>query len=171
MPLKQYDTMSVDTRSLPRESIGTQRHNKVAQRVHWEMCRNYGIECTDKWYNHQPLPIAENEEVGITWDMTIYILDKVLKHNQPDITLVHKDSQKWALIDIAVLVDQNITRAEEEKVEMYQELAFEIRRIKNSLKGNQLLCLQVNSPTGQFTYTEVNLPTPLKLMRLHPPTH
>ena len=24
------------------------RHDKVALRVHWEMCRKYGIECTDK---------------------------------------------------------------------------------------------------------------------------
>ena len=24
------------------------RHDKVVLRVHWEMCRKYGIECTDK---------------------------------------------------------------------------------------------------------------------------
>ena len=100
----------------------------MALRVQWEMCRKYGIECTDKWYDHQPLPTAENGEVRITWDMTIYT-DKVLKNNRPDITLVHKDTQKWTLIDIAVSADQNITRTEEEKVEKYQELAFEIRRI------------------------------------------
>ena len=98
------------------------RHNKVALRVHWKICRKYGMECTDKWYDHQPLPIAENGEVRITWDMAVYP-DKVLKHNQPDITLVHKDTQKWTLIDISVPADQNITRT----VEKYQELAFEIR--------------------------------------------
>ena len=69
------------------------RHDKVALRVHWEMCRKYGMECTDKWYDHQPLSTAENGEVRITWDMTIYT-DKVLKHNRPYITLVHKDTQK-----------------------------------------------------------------------------
>ena len=98
------------------------------------MCRKYGIECTDKWYHHQPLPIAENGEVRITWDMTIYT-DKVLKHNRPDITLVHKDTEKWTLNDAAVPADQNITRTEEEeKVEKYQELAFEIRRVHEALK-------------------------------------
>ncbi|XP_068708265.1 uncharacterized protein [Montipora foliosa] len=60
----------------PREY--RKRHDKVALRVHWEMCRKYGIECTDKWYDHQPLPTAENGEVKITWQMTIYT-DKVLK--------------------------------------------------------------------------------------------
>ena len=69
----------------------------------------------------------------ITWDMTIYT-DKVLKHNRPDITIVHNDTRKWTLIDIAVPADQNITRAEEEKVEKYQELAFEIRRIHGASK-------------------------------------
>ena len=108
------------------------RHDEVALRVHWEMCR-YGIECNDKWYDHQPLPTAENGEVRITWEMTIYT-DKVLKHNRPDITLVHKDTQKWILIDIAVPVDQNITRTEEENVEKYQELAFEIRRLHGASK-------------------------------------
>ena len=109
------------------------RHDKVVLRVHWEMCRKYGIECTDRWYDHQPLPTVENGEVRITWDMTIYT-DKVLKHNRPDITLVHKDTQKWTLTDIAVPADQNITRTEEEKVEKYQELAFEIRRIHGTSK-------------------------------------
>ena len=102
-------------------------------RVHWEMCRKYGIECNDKWYDHQPLPTAENGEVRITWNMTIYT-DKVLKHNWPDITLVHEDTQKCTFIDKAVPADQNITRADEEKVEKYQELAFEIRRIHGASK-------------------------------------
>ena len=65
--------------------------------------------------------------------MTIYT-DKVLKHNRPDITLVHKDTKRSTLIDIAVPVDQNITRTEEEKIEKYQELAFEIRRVHGALK-------------------------------------
>ena len=121
------------TKLAQREYIYRKRHDKVALRVHWEMCRKYGIECKDKWYDHQPLPTAENGEVRITWDMTIYT-DKVLKHNGPDITLVHKDTEKWTLISIVVPADQNITRTEEEKVEKYQELAFEIRRIHGASK-------------------------------------
>ena len=35
-------------------------HNKVVLQVHWEGCRKYGIECTDKWFDHQPWSIAEN---------------------------------------------------------------------------------------------------------------
>ena len=73
--------------------------------------------------------------------MIIIIIIIIIKHRQsaeacnlPDITLVHKDTQKWTLIDIAVPADQNITRTEEDKVEKYQELAFEIRRIHGTSK-------------------------------------
>ena len=51
-----------------------------------------------------------------------------------DITLVHKDTQKCILIDIAVPADQNIIRTEEKKVETYQDLTFEIRRIHGASK-------------------------------------
>lgn len=79
------------------------------------------------------MPVAENGEERIAWDVTIYT-DKVLKHNQPDITLVHEDTQTWTLIGIAMAVDQNITRTEEEKVEKYQELALEVTRIHGASK-------------------------------------
>ena len=51
-----------------------------------------------------------------------------------DIALVHKNTQKWTLNDIAAPADQNIVRTEEEKVEEYQDLAFEIRRIHEASK-------------------------------------
>ena len=31
------------------------------------------------WYEHQPLPVVENGDVRITWDMTVYI-DRKLRH-------------------------------------------------------------------------------------------
>ena len=101
--------------------------------MHWEICRKYGIECTDKWYDHQPLAVTENREVRITWDMTVYT-DRKLNHNRPDITLVQKDTQEWTLIDIAVPADQNIISTEEEKVDRYQDLAFGIKRIHRASK-------------------------------------
>ena len=55
-------------------------------------------------------------------------------HNRPDITLVQKDTQEWTLIDIAVPADQNIINTEEEKVDRYQDLAFEIKRIHRASK-------------------------------------
>ena len=65
--------------------------------------------------------------------MTVYT-DKKLNHNRLDITLVQKDTQEWTLIDIAVPADQNIINTEQEKVDRYQDLAFEIKRIHRASK-------------------------------------
>ena len=43
----------------------------------------------------------------ITWEITIFT-DKRMKHNRPDITVVHKDTEEWIIIDIAAPADQNI---------------------------------------------------------------
>jgi len=80
----------------------------------WRLPKTSENNCFAVKYGHQPLPVTENGEVRIAWDITIYT-DKVLKHDWPDITVVHKDTQ----IDIAVPGDQNITRTEEGKVEKY----------------------------------------------------
>ena len=97
------------------------------------MCRKYGIECGDKWYEHQPLAVAENRGVRITWNMTV-CTDKKLNHNRPDITVVRKDTQEWTLIDIAVPADKNIINTEEGKVDRHSDLAFETKRIHRALK-------------------------------------
>jgi len=89
------------------------------------------------WVNWQlvwpsTLPIAENGEVGITWDMTTHTV-KVLKHDRVDITQVHKGKEMdtyWH----SCAAGQYIIRTEEEKVEKYQELAFEIRRVHGASK-------------------------------------
>ena len=109
-------------------------HDKVALWVHWEICRKRGIDCSNNWYKHQASPVVENEnEVRITWDMTIYT-DKKLKNNRPDITVMQRNTKEWTLIDIAVPADQNVLKTEQEKVEKYQDLAFEMKRCHGASK-------------------------------------
>ena len=109
------------------------RHDKVALRVHWEICRKHGIDCSNKWYEHQPSLVVENDEVRIRWDMTIYT-DKKLKHNRPDITVMQRNTKEWTLIDIAVPAVKNVSKTEQEKVEKYQDLAFEMKRCHGASK-------------------------------------
>ena len=107
------------------------------------------------------MPVADNGEVRITWDTTVY-KDKQLKHNRPDITLGYKETQKWTLIDIAVPADQNIVRTEEEKVERYQDLAFEIKRIfgasKMTVKLIVIGALGTISKNAKTWYGKLDLP-------------
>ena len=47
------------------------RHDNVAQALHWEICKNYGLPASEKWYDHRIETVMENEEVTVTWDMKI----------------------------------------------------------------------------------------------------
>ena len=48
-----------------------QRHDNVAKVVHWKLWENYYLEKKDKWYEHTPDSVSENNEVKILWDVNI----------------------------------------------------------------------------------------------------
>ena len=96
------------------QNVYHKRHDKIALRVHWEICRKHGIVCSNKCQEHQPSPVVENDEVRITWDMTIYT-DKKLEHSRPDITVMQRNTKEWTLIDIAVSAE--VSKTEQKKVE------------------------------------------------------
>ena len=60
--------------------------------------------------------------------------EKKLKHNRPDITVLLKQEKERIFIDIAVSADQNTIKTQNEKIERYQELAFEVKRINKASK-------------------------------------
>lgn len=66
-----------------------------------------------KWYEHPPLSLVENERVKLMWERTIFN-DKRLESDRPDITLVHKCSFEWILIDVALPWNKNIANEKEE---------------------------------------------------------
>ena len=104
------------------------RHDGVAKALHWDLCRGYGLEHTEKWYDHKPEPVRENQDVKILWDFTIQT-DKKITHNRPDIVLIDKRNSKCQIIDVACPGDKRIQDKEREKIEKYTDLAVEIQRI------------------------------------------
>ena len=103
----------------------TIRHDLVAKRVHWELCRKYRIDTCKKWYDHSPPDSCLSDEgVEILWDTTINSQPKV-RHNRPDIIV--KTHSKWSLIDIAIPMDHSVFSKENEKLEKYTDLAGSIR--------------------------------------------
>ncbi|XP_062829348.1 zinc finger protein with KRAB and SCAN domains 5 isoform X3 [Anolis carolinensis] len=64
-----------------------QRHNYVAQMIHWNLCLKYHLPAAKNWWDHKPAKVLENEHAKILWDFRIQT-DKVLEHNTPDITVV-----------------------------------------------------------------------------------
>ena len=47
------------------------RHDNVARIVHWKLCGKYNLKRSEKWYEHAPEGVVENEEVKILWDVMI----------------------------------------------------------------------------------------------------
>ena len=103
------------------------RHDVVGRVIHWELCKEYGVECSDKWYEHSPKSIEENEEVKLLWDFTIQT-DREIHHRRPDIVIQKKKAKET----ITVPGDSNVLQKETEKYEKYQDLAREIKRIWKS---------------------------------------
>ena len=44
------------------------RHNKAAAHMQWKICKEFGIEVKERWYEHEPNTVTENESVTILWD-------------------------------------------------------------------------------------------------------
>ena len=98
--------------------------------IHWELCKGYGIEYSDKWYEHSPKGVEENEEVKLLWDLTIQT-DREIHHRRPDIVIQKKKVTETIIVDMFPEIS-NITQKESEKNEKYQDLAREIERIWKS---------------------------------------
>jgi hypothetical protein len=108
----------------------TVRHDRMGVRVHWELCKKYGVKCEERWYDHVPSIVSTNKEgdVDIYWNMTV-VTAKGVAHNRPDVVVVNRKERKWTLVDFSVPMDQNVASKEQEKVEKYQALATEIRKM------------------------------------------
>ena len=106
----------------------TNRHNRVGQYIHWKVCNHYGIETSDKWYEHKPLPAIDRTHVTILWDFPIRT-DRTIQANRPDIVIKDKLNKKCKLIDMSVPSDNNVSAKEFEKLSKYKDLEIEVSRM------------------------------------------
>ena len=96
--------------------------------MHSKILKNYNIKANDKWYEHQPETVTENEKVTILCDMEIHT-DKTIKANKLDIIITDKQEKTCMLIDIAILSDRNTGVKEAEKLSKYKNLKIEITKM------------------------------------------
>ena len=104
------------------------RHDNVAKVIHWVLCQRYEFQSGDKWYEHNPEKVIENENVNLLWDFRIQT-DHVLEHNRPDIVILLKKERECYLIDVACPFDTRVAQKEGEKKENYADLKREISTI------------------------------------------
>lgn len=105
------------------------RHNQVAKIIHQQLAVKNGlIKSVVPYYKYTPNPVLENETSVLYWDR-LMITDKSVDFNRPDIVLVNKKERKGYIADIAVPLTTNIFQTECQKIDKYQNLAIELKRI------------------------------------------
>ena len=125
------------------------RHDNVARKVHWDICKKNGLEHSGKWYEHAPEGAVENEEIKVLWDINIQC-DSLIEVRRPDLIVIDKKEQKGIIIDIAVPADVRVEEKEKEKVEKYQDLKREIRRLWK-LRNVEIVPVVIGTPRSVST--------------------
>ena len=110
------------------------RHDNLGKIVPWKLARKCNFEAGDKWYEHEPESVLENEDYKILWDfMWDFSIqtDHVIQARRPDLVVVDKKERSCKIIDFVVPGDSKIEEKEKDKVEKYQELGRELQKIWN----------------------------------------
>ena len=86
------------------------RHDWVGKRIHWDVCRKYGIKVKGKWYEHQPESVVENENhVKYCGTLTSKVqTDHVIEARRPDMIVVDKVKKTCTIIDFAIPYDSRV---------------------------------------------------------------
>ena len=103
------------------------RHDTVAKLVQWKLCKKHNLERKEKWYEHFPEEIVEDDDVKLIWDINIQC--DVMEARRPDLILVDKKVKLCVTIDVPIPGDCRISEKEIEKIEKYQNLKRELKRL------------------------------------------
>ena len=107
------------------------RHDNLSKIVHWKLTKSIiYFEAGDKWCEHEPESVLENEDYKILWDFSIQT-DHIIKARRPDLVVVDKKERSCKIIDFAVPGDSRIEEKEKDKIEKFQELGRELQKIWN----------------------------------------
>ena len=107
------------------------RHDKMGLRIYWELCKKYGIQAKERWYEEVPDPVRKSADskIEIWWDQKV-VTPTVLEHSRPDLVVIDHEKRKHTLVDFSVPFDPNVVKKEDEKIQKYGRLATEISRMK-----------------------------------------
>ena len=108
-----------------------ERHNNVANYIHYETCKKYNIQTETKWHLHRPKEVYMDSRVELLWDMTL-TTDRDVGSNRPDIVIRDKKERKVFIIDVSCPSDSNVKSKENEKITKYSGLRVELAKMWNS---------------------------------------
>ena len=95
------------------------RHDIVTKLVHWKLCEKYTLEKKEKWYEHCPEGVVE-DDVKLIWDINIQCDAMVAWWTK---------AKSCVIIDVAVPGDCRIREKEIKKIEKDQNLKRDLKRL------------------------------------------
>ena len=69
------------------------RHDWVGKVIHWEMCKKFKFDHTNKWYGHNSAPVLENEMHKLLWDFDIQT-DPLISARRPDRIIINNKKKR-----------------------------------------------------------------------------
>ena len=69
------------------------RRDWVGKVIHWEMCKKFKFDHSNKWYIHNPEPVLENDTHKLLWDFVIQT-DHLISARRPDLIIINKKKKK-----------------------------------------------------------------------------
>ena len=106
------------------------RHDWVGKVIHWEMCKKFKFDHTNKWYMHNPAPVLENDTHKLLWDFNIQT-DHLIQPRRPDLIIINKKKRTSKIVDFAVPAGHRIKLKECEKKDKYLDLARGLKKLWN----------------------------------------
>ena len=104
------------------------RHDKLRKIVHCKLAKKCNFEAGDKWYEHEPESVLENEDYKILWDFSIQT-DHVIEARRPGLVVADKKDRSCKIITFAVPEDSRTEEEENDKIEKYHDLGRELQKI------------------------------------------
>ena len=97
--------------------------------IHWEMCKKFKFDHTNKWYMHNPASVWENDKLLWAFDIQT---DHLISARRPNLIIINKKKKRICkIVDVAVLADHKRKLKECEKKDKYLDLTRELKKLWN----------------------------------------
>ena len=107
------------------------RHDWVGKVIHYELCKKFKFDHTNKWYMHNPTSVLENDTHTLLWDFDIQT-DHLNSARRPDLIILNKKKEMvWKTVDYTVPADHRVILKESEKKNQYLDLTRELKKLWN----------------------------------------
>ena len=104
------------------------RHGWVGKVIHWEMCKKFKFDHTNKWYMHNPALVLENDTHKLLWDLNIQT-DHLIPARRPDLIIINRKKRICKIVDLAVQTDHKINLKECAKKYKYLDLTRGLKKL------------------------------------------